>query len=83
MFKDSVKSIDNFEILSNDYFHSSNISFEYRENGRYDDVIMMLLNEIMAKVDGKFVGGENNNKETSNFLEFKGLMTEIFEKSFD
>lgn len=27
MFKDSVKSIDNSEILSNDYFHSSNLTF--------------------------------------------------------
>jgi hypothetical protein len=30
MFKDSVKSIDNSEILANDYFSSSKISFEYR-----------------------------------------------------
>ncbi len=30
MFKDSVKSIDNSEILSNDYFYTNKISFEYR-----------------------------------------------------
>jgi hypothetical protein len=40
----SVKSVDNSEIVSNDYFFTSDICFEYRESGRYDDIIMTLLN---------------------------------------
>ena len=52
--------------------------FEYRENGRYDDLIMRLLNEIMTRCDGK-----TQEDESSNFEKFDKLMTEIFEKSYE
>lgn len=47
-----VKSIDNSEIVANDYLFTSDIYFEYRESGRYDDIIMNLLNELMTRIDG-------------------------------
>ncbi len=39
-----IEEIDNSEILANDYFFDSDIHFEYRESGRYDDLIMKFLN---------------------------------------
>ena len=40
----SVKSIDNSQIIENDYLYTSGVVFDYRSNGRYDDLIMKLLN---------------------------------------
>jgi hypothetical protein len=43
--------VDNSEALSNSYFAHSKIVFEYRESGNYNDLIMMLLNDLMRIVD--------------------------------
>jgi hypothetical protein len=75
-FQGAVKSFDNSETVSNDYFFTSDIRFEYREGGRYDDLIMNLLNEIMARVDDPSLS--NSESGLSNFKEFENFMTQIF-----
>ncbi len=72
-----IKSFDNSEVLENDYLFSSDVVFEYRDSGRYDDLIMRLLNEIMTRCD------EKNDVKGSNFEQFEKIMTEIFEKSYE
>ena len=61
-----IEEIDNSEILANDYFFSSDIHFEYRESGRYDDLIMRLINEVLTKIDMKV-----SVNETSDLTLFK------------
>ena len=72
----AVKSVDNSEIVSNDYFFTSDICFEYRESGRYDDVIMTLLNELMERTDKPSLSKSDN--QLSNYKQFENMMTQIF-----
>ena len=39
--------------MTNDFFYYTDIEFAFRENGRYDDLIMRVMNEIMGKVNQK------------------------------
>ena len=45
--------MDNIEAISNSYFTYSNIVFEYRESGNYNDLIMMMLNDLMGLIDAQ------------------------------
>jgi Leucine-rich repeat (LRR) protein len=36
------------EALPNDYFARSKIVFEYRDSGNYNDLIMLMLNDLMG-----------------------------------
>jgi hypothetical protein len=72
----AVKSVDNSEIVSNDYFFTSDICFEYRESGRYDDVIMTLLNELMERTDKPSFS--KLDSQNSNYKQFENMMTQIF-----
>jgi phage I-like protein len=45
--------VDNSEALPNNYFAYSKIVFEYRENGNYNDLIMLMLNDLMGIVDSE------------------------------
>lgn len=69
----AVKSIDNSEIATNDYFFTSDIRFEYREDGRYDDIIMTLMNELMQRSDNSIFS--NSTNKISNFKDFENMMT--------
>ena len=68
-------------MVKNEYIYSSNVKFEYREDGRYDDLIMRLLNEIMTRCDEN--SSSNDGQGLSNYKEFENLMAKTFEKSFD
>jgi hypothetical protein len=46
----AVREVDNIESLTNNYFTSSSIYFEYRESGNYNDLIMMMINDLISKV---------------------------------
>jgi hypothetical protein len=72
----AVKSVDNSEIVSNDYFFTSDICFEYRESERYDDVIMTLLNELMERTDKPSFS--KSDSQNSNYKQFENMMTQIF-----
>lgn len=67
--------------MANDYFFSSEINFEFRQSGRYDDLIMRFINEILTKIDVKVAPDQNS--ELTMFKEFENNMSGIFEKSFD
>jgi hypothetical protein len=43
--------IDNFDTKENDYIISSKVIFEYRTNGKYEDIIMNFLNELIELPD--------------------------------
>lgn len=69
--------MDNLNGLSNNYFSKSNLIFEYREGGNYNDLIMKMLNDIITKIDEP--APFQFNKKNTNFNDFKKYMTEIFE----
>ena len=48
-----VREVDNIESLDNNYFTHSDIVFEYREEGNYNDLIMRMINDLMSLVDRK------------------------------
>ena len=48
-----VNEIDNMDSLTNDFLANSQIVFEYREDGNYNDIIMEMLNELMGLVDNE------------------------------
>lgn len=75
--QEAVREVDNIESLENNYFASSDVVFEYRQEGNYNDLIMLVLNDLMARVDEKASG------ETTNFQEFERFMADIFEKVED
>jgi hypothetical protein len=75
--KNSVKPIDNSQMVQNDYIYSSEVSFEYREDGRYEDLIMRLINELMKRCNAEDRSGDTNYKV------FENMMEETFKKSFD
>lgn len=74
-----VKEVDNIEALENDAFFYSKDSygFEYRESGNYNDLIMRLMNDLMAKIDQK----DSDGKSTQTiFNQFYETMQRFFEK---
>ena len=77
-----VKEINNMEVLSNDFFFNSDIVFEYRENGNYNDLIMRVLNEIISLADSPSLL-YSNNEGVSNFNEFDEYITQLFDKAYD
>ncbi len=46
-----MREVDNIEALSNNYFTNSKVIFEYRESGNYNDLIMLMINDLISKVD--------------------------------
>jgi hypothetical protein len=48
-------------MAKNDYMYSSEVAFEYRESGRYDDLIMRLINEIMERCDADVTPNDKNS----------------------
>ena len=46
-----VKGINNIDELTNDFIYNSNVAWEYRENGNYNDLIMRLINEVIELAD--------------------------------
>ncbi len=64
-------------MVQNDYIFSSEIYFENRADGRYEDLIMKLINEIMKRCNAEHQSGDTNYKA------FEKLMEETFKKSFD
>ncbi len=75
--KNEVKSMDKSQMLENDYVYSSEVSFEYRKDGRYEDLIMRLINELMKRCNAEDRSGDTNYKV------FENMMEETFKKSFD
>ena len=43
--------MDNIESLDNNYFNHTDIVFEYREEGNYNDLIMRMVNDLMNLAD--------------------------------
>jgi hypothetical protein len=73
--EEAVKEVDNIEALSNNYFTTSSIVFEYRESGNYNDLIMLMLNDLISKVD--------ESQEQTSFRGFEAYMSDLFEKVED
>lgn len=46
-----VKSLDKRDTLKNDLLQKSDVVFTYREDGNYNDLIMMFLNWLMTEID--------------------------------
>jgi hypothetical protein len=46
-----VHEVDNIESLDNNYFTHTDIVFEYREDGNYNDLIMRMMNDLMGLID--------------------------------
>jgi hypothetical protein len=72
-----VHEVDNLESLSNNYFANTDIVFEYREDGNYNDLIMRMINDLMKNIDQEKENG------STNYLEFDDFMRNIFEKVED
>ena len=53
----------------NNIFLTSSVNFEYRESGDYNDLIMMLLNEVLVKVDTASVF-DNKDEGLTNYKDF-------------
>ncbi len=68
--------------MVHDLLYDTDLQFIYRENGRYDDLIMQLVNQIMGNIDRIHKNG-NSEDETTNFKDFESFMTNIFSKSYD
>ena len=39
------------DMLENDFLYNNKLIFKYRENGNYNDIIMLTLNKLMTVVD--------------------------------
>jgi hypothetical protein len=48
-----VHEIDDIEALKNNYFFNSDIDFEYRENGNYNDLIMRVINDLSKRINSE------------------------------
>jgi hypothetical protein len=46
----TVTETDNTDQPFNDYLSGSKVHFKFRESGEYNDLIMMLINEILKKI---------------------------------
>mgnify|MGYP006910362897 CR=1 FL=1 len=46
--QEMIHEVDNIEALPNNYLASAtNVVFEYRDDGNYNDLIMRLINELV------------------------------------
>jgi hypothetical protein len=72
--EDAVQEVDNMGLLAHNYFAHSQLVFEYRESGNYNDLIMKMLNDVFSRLDQKSSFGKG-----TNFNDFKRSMTELFE----
>jgi hypothetical protein len=72
-------------MVQNDYIYSSKVYFGYRKDGRYEDLIMELVNEIMRRCDEEIVLKDKDKSQGTipNYKAFENLMSQTFEKSFD
>jgi hypothetical protein len=61
-------------LLAHNYFATSQIVFEWRENGNYNDLIMKMLNDVFLRIDQK-----SPYDKLSNYGDFKKTITSIFE----
>jgi hypothetical protein len=77
----AVKTIDNSQMVQNDYVYSSAVAFEFRQSGRYEDLIMRFINEMMTRCDVEVPSKENDS--LTNYKDFYNVMDETFRKSFD
>ena len=46
-----VFEVNNIEALSNNYMIESEVIFDYRDDGNYNDYIMRFVNEVKDKID--------------------------------
>ena len=69
-----VQEIDNMGALDNNYFTFSDVVFEYRQSGNYNDLIMRMMNDIVSRIDAK----SHLAKGMTNYQDFKNYMTTIF-----
>lgn len=60
--------------LDNNYFTFSDVVFEYRQSGNYNDLIMRMMNDIVSRIDAK----SHLAKGMTNYQDFKNYMTTIF-----
>lgn len=72
-----VHPVDNIESLSNNFMVSTNVAFEFREDGNYNDLIMQFINEIKGTLDQK------SHRKRTNYRDFEDFMTTLFEKVTD
>ncbi len=72
-------------MVQNDYIYSSKVYFGYRADGRYEDLIMELVNEIMKRCDEEILLKDKDKSQGTipNYKVFENLMSQTFEKSFD
>lgn len=50
-FHNAIREVDNTDQPQNDYVFDSAVSFQFRESGEYNDLIMRLINEIIKKTN--------------------------------
>ena len=72
-----VKKINNFEDLDNDFIYNSDIIWEYREDGNYNDIIMRVLNEVILLADktAENKDGEEEEETKTNYNDFDNMIT--------
>ena len=61
-------------LLAHNYFATSQIVFDWRESGNYNDLIMQMVNDVVLRIDERSLLGRG-----SNFSDFKKFMTSVFE----
>ena len=44
---------NNLDLLENDILYQHKIVFKYREDGNYNDMIMVVINKVMEIIDSK------------------------------
>jgi hypothetical protein len=71
-----VQEIDNMGALDNNYFTFSEVVFEYRQGGNYNDLIMRMMNDVVSRIDVK--SKSHQAKGMTNYQDFKNYMTTVF-----
>jgi hypothetical protein len=72
----SIREIDNTDQPINDYLFNSSVCFKFRDSGEYNDLIMILINEILTKI-------ENRVGNKTVYEKFEERMERLFDSVLD
>lgn len=74
-FKEAIKEVGRSAITRN-YLKASDIVWQFRESAIYSDLIMIIINQIVKKVDCQ---SRYDLPGRSNYEDFEQTMTSIFQ----
>lgn len=74
-FKEAIKEVGRSAITSN-YLKASDIVWQFRESAIYSDLIMIIINQIVKRVD---CPSKYDLPGRSNYEDFEQTMTSIFQ----